>query len=64
MGDSPDTRRTLAVVPLSPGQRYYGEAPVRLRRGPRDARLPGLEVQRASGSAVWGGKRRMRGNHA
>jgi hypothetical protein len=36
-GDSPDTRRTLAVVPLIRDQRYYGEAPARLRRGPRAA---------------------------
>jgi hypothetical protein len=41
MGDSPDNRRTLAVAPLIPNQRCYGECPVRLRRGPRDARLPG-----------------------
>jgi hypothetical protein len=36
-GDSPDTRRTLAVVPLIRYQRYYGECPASLRRGPRAA---------------------------
>ena len=32
-GASPDTRRSLAVVPLIPDQRYCGEAPARLRWG-------------------------------
>jgi len=31
--DAPEPRRSLAVVPLSQGQRYYGEAPARFRRG-------------------------------
>jgi hypothetical protein len=31
MGDSPDTRRSLAVAPLIPDPRGYGETPV----GPR-----------------------------
>jgi hypothetical protein len=30
---SPEPRRILAVVPLIPDQRYYGEDPARLRRG-------------------------------
>ena len=38
---SRDTRRSLAVVPLIGDQRCYGEAPARLRRGPRDARVQG-----------------------
>jgi len=33
MGASPDTRRSLAVVPLIRDKRYYGEAPARLRWG-------------------------------
>ena len=33
MGTSPDTRRSLPVVPLQTLQRYYGEATARLRRG-------------------------------
>ena len=41
MGDSPDTRRSLAVAPLIPNQRGNGETPVGPRRGPRDARLQG-----------------------
>src|ERR1039458_8680673 len=36
-GDSPETRRTLAVVPLIRDQRYYGESPASLRRSPRAA---------------------------
>jgi hypothetical protein len=32
----PDLPRSLPVVPLSRGQRYYGEGPARLRRGPQD----------------------------
>ena len=32
MGVSPDARRSLTVVPLIGDKRYYGEAPVRLRR--------------------------------
>ena len=31
-GDSPDNRRTLAVVPLIADQRYYGDTPASLRR--------------------------------
>ena len=29
MGDTPDTRRSLTVVPLIDDKRYYGEAPGR-----------------------------------
>ena len=36
MGVSPDTRRSLAVAPLIPDQRCYGEAPGRLRCGSQD----------------------------
>ena len=33
LGTSPDTRRSLPVVPLIRNQRYYGEAPASVRRG-------------------------------
>ena len=35
-GASRGPRRRLAVVPLIPDQRYYGESPASLRRGPRE----------------------------
>jgi hypothetical protein len=41
MGDSLEPHRNLAVAPLIPDQRCYGEAPVRLRRGPRDGLVQG-----------------------
>jgi len=31
-GASPDTRRSLPVVPLIADQRYYGEVPASIRR--------------------------------
>ena len=33
MGVSPDTRRSLAVAPLIPDQRCYGETPASLAGG-------------------------------
>jgi hypothetical protein len=45
-GDSPDTRRRLAVVPLIRDKRYYGETPVRLRRGSREGQLEGWRNRR------------------
>ena len=37
-GDSPETRRRLAVVPLIAYQRYYGESPASVRRRSGEAR--------------------------
>jgi hypothetical protein len=45
MGDAPDTRRSLAVVPLIGNQRYYGESPASLRRDPREG---GVRAERNS----------------
>jgi len=38
---APDPRRRLAVVPLIPNQRYYGESPARVRGGPQDGLVQG-----------------------
>jgi len=57
-GDSPDTRRILAVVPLSRGQRYYGECPARPAAWTgagleeRDRRVGGLGRQAGFGEVA------------
>jgi hypothetical protein len=49
---SAEPHRSLAVVPLIPDKRYYGEAPVR----PAGRSGAGLEEYRPRGSAFWGVK--------